>query len=99
MENKPPYPLRSVDNALHLLQVLRDQGGLRVSEAAAELGTARSTAHRLLAMLVYRGFAVQDDNHTYLPGPPCPPPACSAGRACSGCAVLCFRIWRPCATV
>ncbi|MEV4001834.1 IclR family transcriptional regulator [Actinomadura sp. NPDC049753] len=69
MENKPPYPLQSVDNALHLLQLLRDQGGLRVSEAAAELGTARSTAHRLLAMLVYRGFAVQDANHTYLPGP------------------------------
>ncbi|MFB4317221.1 IclR family transcriptional regulator [Actinomadura sp. 21ATH] len=69
MENKPPYPLQSVDNALHLLQLLRDQGGLRVTEAAAELGTARSTAHRLLAMLVYRGFAVRDVNHTYLPGP------------------------------
>ncbi|MEU8307167.1 IclR family transcriptional regulator [Actinomadura sp. NPDC048955] len=79
MENKPPYPLRSVDNALHLLQVLRDQGGLRVSEAAAELGTARSTAHRLLAMLVYRGFAVQDDNHTYLPGPALSAPSLLGG--------------------
>lgn len=79
MENKPPYPLQSVDNALHLLQLLRDQGALRVSEAAAELGTVRSTAHRLLAMLVYRGFAVQDDNHRYLPGPALSAPSLLGG--------------------
>lgn len=69
MKNKPPYALNSVDNALRLLQLLRDQGGLRVSDAAAELGIARSTAHRLLAMLVYRDFAMQDDRRTYVPGP------------------------------
>lgn len=69
MRNKPPYPLESVDNALRLLQLLRDQGRLRVTEAAEELGTARSTAHRLLSMLVYRDFAVQDDDRGYLPGP------------------------------
>lgn len=79
MENRPPYPLQSVDNALQLLQLLRDQGGLRVSEAAAELGTARSTAHRLLAMLVYRGFAIQDENHTYLPGPALSAPSLLGG--------------------
>jgi IclR family acetate operon transcriptional repressor len=69
MKNRPPYALESVDNALRLLQLLRDQGTLRVSEAAAELGIARSTAHRLLAMLVYRDFAVRGDDHAYLPGP------------------------------
>ena len=69
MKNKPPYSLESVDNALRLLQLLRDQGRLRVADAAAELGTARSTAHRLLAMLVYRDFATQDEQHGYLPGP------------------------------
>lgn len=69
MKNKPPYALTSVDNALLLLQMLRDQGGVRVSEAAEELGIARSTAHRLLAMLVYRDFAVQDDHRNYVPGP------------------------------
>lgn len=69
MKHKPPYALSSVDNALLLLQMLRDTGGLRVSEAAEELGIARSTAHRLLAMLVYRDFAIQDDRRTYLPGP------------------------------
>lgn len=75
MKNKPPYALSSVDNALLLLQLLRDQGGLRVSDAAEELGIARSTAHRLLSMLVYRDFAIQDDNRTYVPGP-----ALAAGR-------------------
>ncbi|MBV2365418.1 IclR family transcriptional regulator [Streptomonospora nanhaiensis] len=69
MKNKPAYALGSVDNVLLLLHLLRDQGRIKVSEAARELGIARSTAHRLLAMLVYRDFAVQDDNHNYLPGP------------------------------
>jgi IclR family acetate operon transcriptional repressor len=69
MKNKPPYTLQSVDNALLLLQLLRDNGTLRVSDAATELGTARSTAHRLLSMLVYRDFAVQDENRNYVPGP------------------------------
>src|SRR5918992_1084946 len=69
MKNRPPYALESVDNALRLLQLLRDQGRLRVTEAAEELGTARSTAHRMLSMLVYRGFAIQDERRGYLPGP------------------------------
>ncbi|MEU9834136.1 IclR family transcriptional regulator [Streptosporangium sp. NPDC048047] len=69
MKNKPAYALGSVDNVLLLLHMLRDQGRLKVTDAAKELGIARSTAHRLLAMLVYRDFAVQDENHTYLPGP------------------------------
>ncbi|MHA6803328.1 IclR family transcriptional regulator [Salinifilum ghardaiensis] len=69
MKNKPPYALSSVDNALLLLQMLRDHGGVRVADAAEELGIARSTAHRLLAMLVYRDFAVQDGNRNYVPGP------------------------------
>jgi IclR family acetate operon transcriptional repressor len=69
VKNPPPYPLASVDNALRMLHVLRDQGRTGVSDAAAELGIGRSTAHRLLAMLVYRDFAVRDDDHTYRPGP------------------------------
>ena len=38
-------------------------------DVAAELGIARSTAHRLLAMLVYRDFAVQAEDRSYRPGP------------------------------
>jgi DNA-binding IclR family transcriptional regulator len=69
VKNKPAYAIESVDNALRILQVLRDSGQVRVSDAAAELGIARSTAHRLLSMLVYRDFAVRTDGHVYLPGP------------------------------
>ncbi|WP_216897264.1 IclR family transcriptional regulator [Nocardia alni] len=66
---RPAYALESVDNALRLLQLLRDEGELRLTDAAAALGTAPSTAHRLLAMLVYRGFAMHDENRRYHPGP------------------------------
>jgi DNA-binding IclR family transcriptional regulator len=69
VKNKPPYAIESVDNALRILQALRDSGQVRVSGVAAELGIARSTAHRLLSMLVYRDFAVKTDDHVYLPGP------------------------------
>ncbi|MCU1546778.1 MAG: IclR family transcriptional regulator [Homoserinimonas sp.] len=68
IQRKPPYPLASVDNALKLLQLLRDTGTLRLKDAAAELGVAPSTAHRLLAMLIYRGFAIQDDSRNYVSG-------------------------------
>lgn len=68
IQKKPPYPLASVDNALRLLQILRDTGTLRLKDAATELGVAPSTAHRLLAMLIYRGFVIQDENRNYVPG-------------------------------
>lgn len=69
LQQRPSYAIESVDNALRLLQILRDENAIRISDAAAELGVASSTAHRLLSMLVYRGFARQDDNRCYVPGP------------------------------
>lgn len=69
MKNQPVYSIDSVDHALHLAAVLQQEGPLRVSEAAERLGVARSTAHRLLAMLVYRDFAEQGPDRRYLAGP------------------------------
>jgi IclR family transcriptional regulator, acetate operon repressor len=67
---KPAYPIGSVGNALTLLALFRERERIRVSEAATALGTARSTAHRLLAMLEYHGFARQDpETQAYRPGP------------------------------
>lgn len=66
---KPAYPIEAVDNAIQLMQLLRDVGALRLKDAASELGLTPSSAHRLLAMLVYRGYAVQDEARRYLPGP------------------------------
>lgn len=65
----PPYAIASVDHALRVASMLQLEGGLTVSQVAQRLGVARSTAHRLLAMLVYRDFAVQDENRVYRPGP------------------------------
>lgn len=56
----PAYPIESVDNALRLLLMFRERPLLRVAEASRTLGVAPSTAHRLLAMLQYHGFVVQD---------------------------------------
>ncbi|OBK18370.1 IclR family transcriptional regulator [Mycobacterium asiaticum] len=66
----PQYPIESVDNALKLLLLLAEQPQIRLSEATRYLGVASSTAHRLLAMLAYRGFVRQDPaSKAYLPGP------------------------------
>jgi DNA-binding IclR family transcriptional regulator len=66
----PAYRLSSVDHALELLLLFRSKPTLRVSEVADSLDVARSTAHRLLGMLVYRQFAVQDPaTRAYRPGP------------------------------
>lgn len=65
----PNYPIASVDNALRLIETLRDRGAIRVSEASLVIGCGRSTAHRLLAMLKHHGFAEQDpDTRLYRAG-------------------------------
>jgi IclR family transcriptional regulator, acetate operon repressor len=69
MKNKPPYAITSVDHALRLARLLQREGQLTVSEAAEHLGVARSTAHRLLAMLVYRDFAERGTDRSYQAGP------------------------------
>ncbi|MFE7985192.1 IclR family transcriptional regulator [Streptomyces cellulosae] len=69
LKTPPPYPIASVDHALRAATILQLEGGATVSEIAERLGVARSTAHRLLAMLVYRDFAVQDEDRVYRAGP------------------------------
>lgn len=61
--------MASVDRALQLVVMLRNGERLSVTAAAEKLGTAPSTAHRLLTALVRRGFAVQDHERRYRSGP------------------------------
>ena len=68
MKNKPAYAVDSVDHALHLVTLLHHEGPLRVTDAAERLGVSVSTAHRLLAMLVYRDFAEQQPDRRYRAG-------------------------------
>ncbi len=69
LKTPPAYAIASVDHALRAAAMLQLEDGLTVSDVAERLGVARSTAHRLLAMLVYRDFAVQDDGRVYRAGP------------------------------
>lgn len=65
----PQYPIESVDNALKVLLLLRERPQLRLTDVSEFLGVASSTAHRLLAMLQYRGFVIQDvTTKAYVPG-------------------------------
>lgn len=75
MENTPglplsSYPIESVANALRLLLLFNDRPAIRVADAGRHLGVARSTAHRLLAMLAQFGFVAQDArSRAYHAGP------------------------------
>ncbi|MFE5212187.1 IclR family transcriptional regulator [Streptomyces sp. NPDC056600] len=69
LKTPPPYPIASVDHALRAAIVLQMEGGATVAQLAERLGVARSTAHRVLAMLVYRDFAVQGEDRVYRAGP------------------------------
>lgn len=65
--SRPHYMIGSVDKALRLIHMLRDHGEVRLRTAAEELGVAESTVHRLMAMLVFHGFARQDESRAYVP--------------------------------
>jgi IclR family acetate operon transcriptional repressor len=61
--------LSSVDRALQLLVILRQGDPVSVKSAAEQLGVAPSTASRLFSTLAARGFATQDVDRRYRPGP------------------------------
>lgn len=61
----PHYPVAAIDNTLRTLQLLDRLGPVRVVDVATHLVVARSTAHRVLTMLTYYGFAEQDDDRRY----------------------------------
>ncbi|MDH6590042.1 DNA-binding IclR family transcriptional regulator [Streptomyces sp. SAI-133] len=65
----PSYPVGAAGNALRAVRLLHECDELRVMDVADQLGVARSTAHRILAMLVFEGFAEQDRHKIYRPGP------------------------------
>ncbi|MPZ93774.1 MAG: helix-turn-helix domain-containing protein [Propionibacteriales bacterium] len=66
----PQYPIESVDNALRLLLLFEEEQQVRLTDVSRYLGVATSTAHRLLAILQYRGFVRQDPaTRSYEPGP------------------------------
>jgi DNA-binding IclR family transcriptional regulator len=66
----PQYPVESVDKTLQILMLLVTRTELRLTDVSVYLGVASSTAHRLLAMLSYRGLVRQDPRtKVYRTGP------------------------------
>lgn len=61
----PSYPVAAIDNTLRTLQLLNSAGEVRVVDVANYLDVARSTAHRILTMLTYHGFAEQNEARRY----------------------------------
>ena len=63
-------PVEAVDRALLTLQVLARAGarGMSLAELAAELGLNKSTVHRVLAALRFRGFVTQQASGVYALG-------------------------------
>ena len=69
-ETGPAYPIASVNNALLLLLLFREQPRVKLTDACKYLGVAHSTAHRLLAMLAHHGFVQQEPvTRAYIAGP------------------------------
>jgi len=71
-ETSSASPVESVDRALLALQALARAGGrgLTLAELASSLGLHKTTVHRALQALRYRGFAVQDaTSGHYILGP------------------------------
>jgi DNA-binding IclR family transcriptional regulator len=65
----PQYPIESIDNALKVLLLFKERSELRLAEVTDYLGVASSTAHRVMAMLQYRGFVRQNERtKAYEPG-------------------------------
>lgn len=65
----PQYRIESVDNALRLLLLFETKPSIRLTDASNYLGVASSTAHRLMGMLLYRGFVRQNPaTRAYEPG-------------------------------
>lgn len=54
-------PVRAVQRALSIVDVLRETGGARVTDIADEIGASKGTAHCHLATLEEHGYVVKED--------------------------------------
>ena len=55
--------VQSVDRALTILELLSEHiDGLGITEISSKIDLHKSTVHRLLGTLIYKGFVIQDNN-------------------------------------
>lgn len=65
----PDYPVAGVSRTLAALEMLVASDSLSIAELRRRLDVGASTAHRLLAMLVFHGYAERAQDSRYAPGP------------------------------
>jgi DNA-binding IclR family transcriptional regulator len=65
----PNYPVAGVSRTLRALELLVSRDAVSVGDLSVELGVGASTAHRLLAMLVFHGYAERTAGSRYRVGP------------------------------
>ncbi|WP_185972501.1 IclR family transcriptional regulator [Georgenia yuyongxinii] len=64
------YIIGSLDTGLQMLEIMLDRDSVTVTDLASELGTGRSTAHRVLKTMENRGFvALSSSGRGYVAGP------------------------------
>ncbi|XVH31602.1 IclR family transcriptional regulator [Haloferacaceae archaeon DSL9] len=64
MESTRPGSVTTVETALDVIELLRARDASTLTEIATELGMAKSTAHRHLSTLEWRGYVVRSgDNY------------------------------------
>lgn len=62
----PGRPLKTLETALEVVDVLRESGGTTMGALAAELGCARSTVHGYVRTLERADYLVEEDGRFYL---------------------------------
>jgi|LSQX01.3.fsa_nt_gb DNA-binding IclR family transcriptional regulator len=69
MDSKPRQYVQALDRALDIIEELaKSEGSLKLTELSQKLELHKSTVHRLLATLLYKGYAEQDEDGRYKAG-------------------------------
>ncbi len=64
MKNKPKNLIKSLDRALNILELItNNKQAISISEISTETGLHKSTVHRILSTLKYRGYTAQKENN------------------------------------
>lgn len=66
-DSRQPRRIKSVERAFDIVEVLREKGGMSISELADEIDLSPGTIHTHLATLEERGY-VTSDGGVYTPG-------------------------------
>lgn len=60
IENNSPNTVKSVQVALRIIEILKEKGGMGVTELASELDLPKSTTHRYLKTLTMNEYLIQE---------------------------------------